>query len=49
MGLNLVKMVMYGVDVNWGWIICLVGYSGVVFNSEIVNVLLGNIQMLENS
>lgn len=25
-GLNFVKMVVYGIDVNWGWIIGVIGY-----------------------
>lgn len=34
----LVKTAMYGSDANWGRILCALGYSGVKFNPEIVDL-----------
>lgn len=48
-GSSLVKTAVHGADANWGRIICAVGYSGVVVNPDIVDVFIGNIQMLKNS
>lgn len=46
-GSNLVKTAVYGADANWGRIICAVGYSGVNIEPEMVNVSLGNQQVVE--
>ena len=35
---NLVKTAVYGSDANWGRIICALGYSGVLFNPETVDL-----------
>ena len=35
---NLVKTAVYGSDANWGRILCALGYSGVDFNPEIVDL-----------
>lgn len=35
---NLVKTAVYGSDANWGRILCALGYSGVVFDPEIVDI-----------
>lgn len=35
---NLVKTAVYGCDANWGRIICALGYSGVEFDPEIVDL-----------
>ena len=35
---NLVKTAMYGSDANWGRILCALGYAGVDFNPEIIDV-----------
>lgn len=35
---NLVKTAVYGSDANWGRIICALGYSGVEFDPEIVDL-----------
>ena len=35
---NLVKTAVYGSDANWGRILCALGYSGVEFDPEIVDL-----------
>lgn len=35
---NLVKTAVYGSDANWGRILCALGYSGVAFDPEIVDL-----------
>ena len=35
---NLVKTAVYGSDANWGRILCALGYSGVTFDPEIVDL-----------
>lgn len=49
---NLVKTAVYGSDANWGRILCALGYSGVEFNLEIVDLYIeseGNrIKLFEN-
>ncbi|WP_026485822.1 bifunctional ornithine acetyltransferase/N-acetylglutamate synthase [Caldanaerobius polysaccharolyticus] len=35
---NLVKAAIFGEDANWGRIICAVGYSGIDFNPELVDI-----------
>ena len=35
---NLVKTAVYGSDANWGRILCALGYSGVEFNPEVVDL-----------
>lgn len=37
---NLVKTAVYGNDANWGRILCALGYAGVDFNPEIVDITL---------
>ncbi len=37
---NLVKTAVYGSDANWGRILCALGYSGVDFDFEIVDLVL---------
>jgi len=37
---NLVKTAVYGNDANWGRIICALGYSGVMFDPEIVDLFI---------
>lgn len=37
---NLVKTAVYGNDANWGRILCALGYAGVDFNPEIIDVTL---------
>lgn len=37
---NLVKTAVYGSDANWGRILCALGYAGVEFNPEIVDLVL---------
>lgn len=37
---NLVKTAVYGCDANWGRIICALGYSGVTFESEKVELFI---------
>ena len=49
---NLVKTAIYGNDANWGRIICALGYSGVEFDPEIVDLYIeseGNkLKLVEN-
>ena len=49
---NLVKTAVYGCDANWGRIICALGYSGVEFNPEIVDLYIESegkqIKLFEN-
>nr|WP_102347359.1 bifunctional glutamate N-acetyltransferase/amino-acid acetyltransferase ArgJ [Bacillus sp. Marseille-P3661] len=47
-GSSLVKTAVYGADANWGRIICAVGYSGVTIDPDLVDVFIGDIQMLKN-
>ncbi len=46
---NLVKTAIYGADANWGRIICAVGYSGASINPDLVDVYLGDIQVVKAS
>lgn len=49
---NLVKTAVYGCDANWGRIICALGYSGVDFDPEIVDLYIESdgerIKLVEN-
>jgi glutamate N-acetyltransferase/amino-acid N-acetyltransferase len=49
---SLVKAACFGADANWGRVLCAMGYSGVNFNPEIVNVSFssgaGEIKVCEN-
>ena len=48
---NLTKAAIYGHDANWGRILCAMGYSGVLFNPEKVDLYFesaaGKIQIIE--
>ena len=37
---NLVKTAVYGSDANWGRILCALGYAGVPFDPEIIDLIL---------
>ena len=49
---SLVKAAVYGHDANWGRILCAMGYSGVEFDPEKVDLFFesaaGRIQIIEN-
>lgn len=49
---NLVKTAVYGSDANWGRIFCAMGYSGVSFNPDIVDLYIesqdGRLQLVNN-
>ncbi len=49
---NLVKTAVYGSDANWGRILCALGYSGVDFDPEKVDLWIesaaGRLQLVEN-
>lgn len=49
---NLVKTAVYGSDANWGRIFCAMGYSGVDFNPDIVDLYVeskaGKLKLVEN-
>jgi glutamate N-acetyltransferase/amino-acid N-acetyltransferase len=45
-GSSLVKAAVYGKDANWGRILCALGYSGADFDPELVDMYLGDLQMM---
>jgi len=45
---NLVKSAVFGKDVNWGRVICAVGYSGAEFNPETVDIYIDDVQVAQN-
>lgn len=49
---NLVKTAVYGSDANWGRILCAMGYSGVSFDADKVDLFIesenGMLQLVEN-
>jgi glutamate N-acetyltransferase/amino-acid N-acetyltransferase len=49
---NLVKTAVYGNDANWGRILCAMGYSGVDFNPDLVDLYIesteGKLKLVEN-
>lgn len=49
---NLVKTAIYGSDANWGRILCALGYAGVEFNPECVDLYIqsksGKLKLFEN-
>lgn len=47
-GSNLVKAAVFGLDANWGRIICAAGYSGAVFDPERVDIFLGDVQVAKD-
>ncbi|MCH1625871.1 bifunctional ornithine acetyltransferase/N-acetylglutamate synthase [Fredinandcohnia quinoae] len=48
-GSNLVKTAIYGADANWGRIIGAIGHSDATVNPDIVDISIGDIQMLKAS
>ncbi|KAB2330886.1 bifunctional ornithine acetyltransferase/N-acetylglutamate synthase [Bacillus mesophilum] len=48
-GSNLVKTAMFGADANWGRIIGALGQSGVSIDNSMVDITIGDIQMLQKS
>ncbi len=47
-GSSLVKAAIFGRDANWGRVICAAGYSGAVFDPEIVDIFLGDVQVAKD-
>lgn len=49
---NLVKTAVFGNDANWGRIVCALGYSGVEFDPEVVDLYIeseaGKLKLIEN-
>lgn len=49
---NLVKTAVFGKDANWGRILCAMGYSGVSFDPELVDLIIeskeGRLKLVEN-
>ncbi len=43
---NLVKTAIYGNDANWGRIMAAIGYSGVFFKEEKVDIYFGNVKVV---
>jgi len=46
---NLVKTAMYGEDANWGRILAAIGYSGIEFKPENVEIYFDNLQILSKN
>src|SRR3970040_2935505 len=46
---NLVKTAIHGCDANWGRIMAAVGYSGVDFNPENIEILFGELRVLNKN
>ena len=46
---NLVKTAIHGADANWGRILSAVGYSGIDFNPDNVEISLGNVPVLKKN
>lgn len=44
---SLVKAAMYGRDANWGRIACAAGYSGAVFNPDLMDIFIGDLQVAQ--
>lgn len=42
---SLVKAAMYGRDANWGRIACAAGYSGAIFNPDLMDIYVGELQV----
>ena len=43
---SLVKAAIYGKDANWGRVLCAMGYSGADFDPGLVDLFLGDLQMM---
>jgi len=46
---NLVKTAIHGADANWGRILAAVGYSGIDFNPDLVEVAFGDVMILRKN
>jgi glutamate N-acetyltransferase/amino-acid N-acetyltransferase len=46
---NLVKTAIHGADANWGRILAAVGYSGIDFNPDVVEILFGELPILRKN
>jgi glutamate N-acetyltransferase/amino-acid N-acetyltransferase len=46
---NLVKTAIHGCDANWGRIMAAVGYSGIDFNPAAVEILFGDLKILNKN
>ena len=46
---NLVKTALHGADANWGRILCAVGYSGIDFNPDNVEISFNGVQVLKKN
>jgi glutamate N-acetyltransferase/amino-acid N-acetyltransferase len=46
---NLVKTAMHGADANWGRILAAVGYSGIDFNPDDVEIAFGELPILKKN
>lgn len=46
---NLVKTAIHGEDANWGRIIAAIGYSGIEFRPEDVEIFFGNVPILQRN
>jgi len=46
---NLVKTAIHGADANWGRILAAVGYSGIEFNPDIVEISFGELPILKKN
>src|SRR5699024_11244899 len=48
-GSSLVKTAIFGTDPNWGRLIVAIGYSGVDIDPDVIDLSLGDINLLKNS
>ncbi len=46
---NLVKTAIHGADANWGRILAAIGYSGIDFTPELVQIYLNDLMILNNN
>jgi glutamate N-acetyltransferase/amino-acid N-acetyltransferase len=44
---NLVKTAVYGNDANWGRIMAALGYSGIFFREELVDIFIGRVKIVD--
>ena len=44
---NLVKTAIYGNDANWGRIMAALGYSGVLFREDLVDIFFGRVKIVD--
>lgn len=48
-GSSLVKTAVFGADVNWGRVICAIGYAGASFDATQVDIAIGGVPVVQHS